>query len=174
MKRPITATSIIALALGTAAVVAPSATAANTDYGLGGKDGSGIIARGDQMASDLPAGSCTVARPDRGGSQTGFTWKTIEPGNTSFDKLAWGVTVSFDNSYDRTFADWLVNGTNPHVKEFIELGEVPAVEAGQPFNPDHPKSDPDLIPSHTADEVIDVDVKSSRAPRHRFPCRGTH
>ena len=50
MKRPITATTVIALALGTAAVVAPTATANN--YGLRGEDGNGVIARGDQKVSD--------------------------------------------------------------------------------------------------------------------------
>lgn len=145
MKRPITTTTVIALALGTAAVVAPSATAAD-DYGLGGKDGSGVIARGDQMASDIPSGSCTVSSITGLINQTGFTAAPIEPGAESPDKTAWGATVTFDNSYDRTFSDWLVSGTNTQGKDFIEPGEVPALEAGQSFGE---KTDPTLIPTHT-------------------------
>ena len=54
MKRSLTTTTAIALALGTAAVVAPTTHAA--DYGLRGEDGTGVIARGEQQASQLPAG----------------------------------------------------------------------------------------------------------------------
>lgn len=131
MKRPITATTIIALALGTAAVVAPAATA--NDYGLGGKDGSGVIARGNQLESDLGAGSCKITSDATTGSQAGVSWDVIEPRVNFKDKTLWGYTIAFDNSQDRTFSDWLFLGSNNSAGEFVNKGEIPAVNAGEKF-----------------------------------------
>ena len=161
MKRPITTTTVIALALGTAAVVAPTATADN-DYGLGGKDGSGVIARGDQMASDIGAGSCRVGFDKDEGSQSGVNWNTSEPGSTSPDKTRWGYTISFDNSHDRTFSDWSFRAHTDNqikTKEFLRLDglptKIPAVEAGQKFI--------NWDVTHTADELAWI-TKEGRSP----------
>lgn len=140
MKRPITTTTVIALALGTAAVVTPSATANN--YGLRGEDGTGVIARGDQGASDLSAGTCEVHATDDAairGSQSGFSWVTGEPlikgSNNSSDnpnKDEWGVAVAFDNSKGRTFSDWYFSNVG-NMRESLDLDEVPALDAGKSY-----------------------------------------
>ena len=150
MKRPITSTTVIALALGTAAVVAPTATA--DEYGLAGKDGTGIITRDNQMASDIGAGSCLVSSIEPSGSQSGVSWAVAEPGIKSPDKTLWGYTITFDNSYDRTFSDWLFNATNINARKFLDPNpgnpnfhkDIPALEAGHKFY--------DWNVTHTAEE----------------------
>ena len=161
MKRQITTTTVIALALGTAAVVAPTATAAD-DYGLGGKDGSGVIARGNQMASDLGVGSCRVDSREPSGSQAGVSWDTMEPtlSESPIDPhhTLWGYTISFDNSHDRTFSDWVFRShasDQINIKDNIRLDGlptiIPVVEAGQEFGVDE-----NLFVTHTADELATI------------------
>ena len=155
MKKPITATTVIALALGTAAVVAPSATAA-TDYGLRGEDGNGIIARGNQKASDLPAGSCVV-EADYGavaGSQAGFSWNTLDTSTTSTSLTKWGVSVAFDNSKDRTFADWYFTNSGNFGRvgtdyNLLDPGQIPSMNAGEVFLPGEEVT-------HKADEILEI------------------
>ena len=74
--------------------------------GLRGADGKGAVEKDAQMASDLPAGTCRISRREPSGSQAGFTWFSSEPSATSPNKTLWGLSASFDNSKDRTFADW--------------------------------------------------------------------
>nr|WP_218160231.1 adhesin domain containing protein [Corynebacterium sp. NML140438] len=106
----IAATSAIALALGGLSVVGPGpltphAAAATLSGGI--RDKSGAVEKDAQKVSDLPAGSCVVERSGTAEhSQAGFSWKTLEPAADSPDKTLWGLSVSFDNSKDRTFADW--------------------------------------------------------------------
>lgn len=111
-RRPrtgVAALSAITLALGSLSLFPhsgpiPEATAATLSGGI--RDKSGAVEKDAQKASDLPAGSCVVEESDTAEhSQAGFTWKTLEPGTTSPDKTRWGLSVSFDNSKDRTFAD---------------------------------------------------------------------
>ena len=85
----IAATSVIALALGGLSIVptgplTTEATAATLSGGI--RDKSGAVEKDKQKASDLPAGSCTVAESTPEGSQAGFTWNTLEPGGESPDK----------------------------------------------------------------------------------------
>ena len=104
--------SVVALAGSTLGVapsfIAPQSAAAATFTG-GIRDKYGAVEKDAQKASDLPAGSCVVSAGDKDaieGSQAGFSWNTLEPSATSPSKTRWGLSVSFDNSKDRTFVDW--------------------------------------------------------------------
>lgn len=108
-SRSIAASSAIALALGGLSVVgpgplAPHAAAATLSGGI--RDKSGAVEEDAQQASDLPAGSCVVSSGEPSGNQAGFRWSTLEPSKSSPSQTLWGLSVSFDNSKDRTFADW--------------------------------------------------------------------
>ncbi|OFT30958.1 cell surface protein [Corynebacterium sp. HMSC08D02] len=131
----IAATSAIALALGGLSVVAPGplapeAAAATLSGGI--REKSGAVEKDAQKASDLPAGSCVVSDTTPDGSQAGFSWNTLEPSATSPDKKAWGLSVSFDNSKDRTFADW--GFTNSGLMgAYLDTGQVQSMNVGQTF-----------------------------------------
>ena len=147
----IAASSAIALALGGLSVVgpgplAPHAAAATLSGGI--RDKSGAVEKGAQQASDLPAGSCVVSEADTADhSQAGFSWNTQEPGAGSPDKTLWGLSVSFDNSKDRTFADWsFTNGAN--LGKVLGTGNVPSMDAGQTFLEESV--------THKADESIEI------------------
>ncbi|MGY6464240.1 adhesin domain containing protein [Corynebacterium sp. UMB8791] len=147
----IAATSAIALALGGLSVVgpgplAPYAAAATLSGGI--RDKSGAVEKDAQKASDLPAGSCVVREADTANhSQAGFSWNTLEPGADSPDKTLWGLSVSFDNSKDRTFADWsFTNGGN--LGKVLGTDNVPSMDAGQTFL--------DKSVTHKADEAIEI------------------
>ncbi|MDK8364779.1 G5 domain-containing protein [Corynebacterium sp. UMB10119B.1] len=156
----IAATSAIALALGGLSVVGPGPLAPyaaaeesaeggdGTTFTGGIRDKSGAVEKDTQKASDLPAGSCVVSEADTAEhSQAGFSWNTHEPGTDSTDKTLWGLSVSFDNSKDRTFADWsFTNGGN--LGKFLGTDNVPSMEAGQTFL--------DESVTHKADESIDI------------------
>ncbi|MDU5963249.1 MAG: adhesin domain containing protein [Dermabacter sp.] len=106
----LSALTALALAAGTLGVVPHSpfvseASAAESFTG-GIRDKSGAVEKDAQKASDLPAGSCVVSESTPEGSQAGFSWYTSEPSASSPNKKAWGLRVAFDNSKDRTFADW--------------------------------------------------------------------
>ncbi|WP_375712836.1 adhesin domain containing protein, partial [Corynebacterium riegelii] len=129
----IAASSVVALALGAFSVVAPgplapSAAAATMSGGI--RDKSGAVEKDDQKASDVKAGSCVVSGTTESGSQAGFSWYTSEPSASSPNKKAWGLSVSFDNSKDRTFADW--GFTNSGLMgAYLDEAQVPAMDAGQ-------------------------------------------
>ena len=116
--------------------------------GVRGDDGTGVIARNDQRSSDLPAGSCVVASDNPKGSQAGFSWSTLEPSANSPSKTLWGLSVAFDNSQDRTFADWSFTNSGL-LGAVLDPGEVPSMEAGQTFV--------DESVTHRADESIVID-----------------
>ncbi|MDK8879232.1 G5 domain-containing protein [Corynebacterium sp. MSK008] len=150
-SRSIAATSAIALALGGVSVIAPGplapyAAAATLSGGV--RDKSGAVEQDAQKASDLPAGSCVVSEANTADhSQAGFSWNTREPGTDSTDKTLWGLSVSFDNSKDRTFADWsFTNGGN--LGKVLGTDNVPSMEAGQTFL--------DESVTHKADESIEI------------------
>ena len=149
-RRGVAAVSAITLALSGLSVtsfntVAPEAAAATLTGGI--RDKSGAVEKDAQQASDLPAGECVVKSGEPGGNQAGFSWSTLEPSVTSPDKKAWGLSVSFDNSKDRTFADWYFTNTG-NFGALLNTGQVPSMEAGQTFN------DKDV--TRKADENIDI------------------
>ena len=149
-SRSIAATSAIALALGGLSVVGPGPLApyaAASDYTGGIRDKSGAVEEDAQQASDLPAGSCVVKSDEPNGSQAGFSWNNLEPGTTSDDKTLWGLSVSFDNSKDRTFADWYFSNSGS-LGSVLNTGDVPSMEAGQTFD--------GKSVTHKADENIDI------------------
>ena len=158
-SRSIAASSAIALALGGISVVgpgplAPSAAADTLSGGI--RDESGAVEKNAQKESDLPAGSCVVSSKEPSGSQAGFSWGTLEPNADSPDKKAWGLSVSFDNSKDRTFADWyFFNSAN--LSNVLDTGTVPSMEAGQTFI--------DKNVTRKADENIDI-TASGRSLRN--------
>lgn len=150
-RKGVAALSAITLALSGLSItsfntVMPEATAATLSGGI--RDKSGAVEKGAQQASDLPAGSCVVSEADTADhSQAGFSWNTLEPGADSPDKTLWGLSVSFDNSKDRTFADWsFTNGGN--LGKVLGTGNVPSMEAGQTFL--------DKSVTHKADESIEI------------------
>ena len=158
-SRSIAASSAIALALGGISVVgpgplAPSAAADTLSGGI--RDKSGAVEQDVQQASDLPAGSCVVNSGKPSGNQAGFSWSTREPdaGETT-SKTLWGLSVSFDNSKDRTFTDWYFSNTG-NLKDFLDAGQVPSMDAGQTF------IDKDV--THKADEIVEIGA-SGRALR---------
>ncbi|MCG7274664.1 G5 domain-containing protein [Corynebacterium afermentans] len=135
-SRSIAASSAIALALGGISVVgpgplAPSAAADTLSGGI--RDKSGAVEKDDQQSSGLPAGSCVVSSGEPSGSQAGFSWNTLEPSATSPSKTLWGLSVSFDNSQDRTFADWYFSNSE-NLNKVLDTGQVSSMEAGQTFN----------------------------------------
>lgn len=125
----IAATSAIALALGGLSVVAPGplaphAVAATMSGGI--RDKSGAVEKDAQKASDLPAGSCVVSGTTPDGSQAGFSWNTLEPSGSSPSKTRWGLSVAFDNSKDRTFADWGFTNSGL-LGAVLDTGQVPSM-----------------------------------------------
>ena len=98
--------------------------------GLRGADGKGAVEKDAQMASDLPAGTCRISRGEPSGSQAGFTWFSSEPTASSPDKMSWGLSASFDNSKDRTFADWYFSNS-ALLGGVLNAGTVPSMNVGQ-------------------------------------------
>lgn len=154
------ALTALALAAGTLGAVplspfvSEASAAESFTGGIRGK--SGAVEKGAQQASDLSAGSCVVEESDTPNhSQAGFTWNTLEPSATSPSKTLWGLSVSFDNSKDRTFADWYFTNTG-NLGALLDTGEVPSMEAGQTFL--------DKSVTHKADESIVID--GARAQRN--------
>lgn len=145
------ALSAITLALGSLSIFAPSdfapeATAATFTGGI--RDKSGAVEKDKQKASDLPAGSCVVSKNAPQGNQAGFSWNTAEPAATSPSKTRWGLSVSFDNSKDRTFADWSFTNSGL-LSAVLDAGQVPSMGTGQTFLPGE-------VVTHKADEKLDI------------------
>ncbi|WP_239663578.1 G5 domain-containing protein, partial [Corynebacterium aurimucosum] len=126
--------------------VVPEATAATLSGGI--RDKSGAVEKDAQKASDLPAGSCVVEGSTESGSQAGFSWNTSEPSASSPNKKAWGLSVSFDNSKDRTFADWSFTNSGL-MGAYLDTAQLPATDAGQTFV--------DKAVTHKADEFLKID-----------------
>ncbi|WP_087116883.1 G5 domain-containing protein [Corynebacterium urinipleomorphum] len=147
--------SVIALALGGLSVVGPGpaatqATAATMTGGLRGK--SGAVEKDAQKASDLPAGSCVVDDNSQSGSQAGFSWQSLEPGPRTLvqKQKDWGVSLAFDNSQDRTFADWSFANSGNH-GNLLNTGSVSSMDAGTTF-----PVEPPLEVTAKADENITI------------------
>ena len=152
----------IALAVGTFAVVPGLMTddhasfAAEYKGGLRGADGTGAVEKDAQKASDLSGHSCIVSSGNPSGSQAGFTWKNLEPAATSPSKTTWGLSLTFDNSQDRTFADWSFTNSG-NLGPFLNTGTVPSMDVGQTLPGDKGPV------THKADEGIKIDgVRSQR------------
>ena len=108
-RSSIAALSVLALTGGALVAVSNFTTvepAAAAELSGGIRDKIGAVEKDAQKASDLPAGSCVVSESTPEGSQAGFSWYTSEPSASTPNKKAWGLRVAFDNSKDRTFADW--------------------------------------------------------------------
>ena len=150
-RKGVAALSAITLALSGLSItsfntVVPEATAATLSGGI--RDKSGAVEKDAQKASDLLAGSCTVSESTTEGSQAGFSWYTSEPSASSPNKKAWGLSVSFDNSKDRTFADW--SFTNAGLMgAYLDTAQIPAMDAGQTLV--------DKVVTHKADEALVID-----------------
>lgn len=157
-RSSIAALSALALAAGTL-VTAPSfmspQSAAAAELSGGIRDKSGAVEKAAQKASDLPAGSCVVESSEPEGSQAGFSWKTMEPSATSPDKTAWGLSIAFDNSQDRTFADWSFSNSGL-LAAVLDAGSVPSADIGQTF-----LSDP-----VTAKADENLEITASRTQRN--------
>ncbi|OFK27559.1 cell surface protein, partial [Corynebacterium sp. HMSC062E11] len=134
-RRGVAALSAITLALSGLSVtsfntVSPEAAAATLTGGI--RDKSGAVEKDAQKASDLPAGSCVINENSPSGSQAGFTWYTVEPSSgTPVEKQKdWGLSLSFDNSQDRTFADWgFTNAGN--LGAVLNAGSVSSKDPGE-------------------------------------------
>ena len=134
VRSRIAALSAMALAAGTLVAV-PSfistqpAEAAPFTGGI--RDKSGAVEKDGQQASDLPAGECVVDGADKpSGSQAGFTWNTLEPSKGSTSKTAWGLSLAFDNSKDRTFADWSFTNSG-RLSAVLNNGTVSSLDVGK-------------------------------------------
>nr|WP_108870722.1 G5 domain-containing protein [Tessaracoccus timonensis] len=152
----VAAACVLAWSIGNAGVLA--APAADGDPAPGSSSGggftggirdkSGAVEQDAQKASDLPAGSCVVqAVNSQKGSQAGFSWYTSEPAGNSPDKKAWGLSVSFDNSKDRTFADWSFTNSG-QMSTYLDPAQIPAMNAGQTLV--------DKVVTHKTDEKLDI------------------
>ena len=149
MRSPIAALSALALTAGAFAVpsLMSGDSAAAAEFSGGIRDKSGAIEKDKQKASDLPAGSCVVSENSESGSQAGFSWYTSEPSATSPNKTRWGLSVAFDNSKDRTFADWsFTSGGN--MSRYLDAAQIAAMDAGQTFV--------DKKVTHKADEILGI------------------
>ncbi|WP_141758244.1 G5 domain-containing protein, partial [Corynebacterium sp. HMSC068G04] len=149
-RKGVAALSAITLALSGLSItsfntVVPEAAAALSG---GIRDKSGAVEQDAQKASDLPAGSCVVSGKAENGSQAGFSWYTSEPSASSPNKKAWGLSVSFDNSKDRTFADWAFTNSGL-MGGYLDVAQIPATDAGQTFV--------DKVVTHKADEFLKID-----------------
>ncbi|UEB89821.1 adhesin domain containing protein [Dermabacter jinjuensis] len=147
----VSALTALALTAGTLGAVphnlfvSEASAAESFTGGIRGK--SGAVEKGAQQASDLPAGSCVVSENASDGSQAGFSWKTLEPGPTSPSKTQWGLSVSFDNSKDRTFADWSFSNSGL-LSAYLNAGTVPSMGVGQTFLGENV--------THKADENLEI------------------
>ncbi|WP_250258780.1 G5 domain-containing protein [Dermabacter sp. Marseille-Q3180] len=125
--------------------------------GIRGTNGSGVVEKDAQMASDLPAGTCRITSTEQSGSQAGFSWNFVEPGPVSKgdNRRKFGAVASFDGSKDRTINDWLLLGSNNNAP--ATKHDVPAVDAGtQVWSEFRPTT-------HKADEVMSIN-KAGRSP----------
>ena len=132
-RKGIAALSAITLALSGLSItsfnsVVPEVAAEEFSGGI--RDKIGAVERGAQMSSDLPAGSCVVQSGASAGSQSGFSWKNLEPGPSASSKTAWGLSLAFDNSKDRTFADWYFTNSG-NLGTLLNNGPVSSMNVGQ-------------------------------------------
>ena len=152
------ALSVIALT-GTSLAAVPGFMAASpasaAELSGGIRDKSGAVEKDAQKASDLPAGSCVVSESTPEGSQAGFSWYTSEPSASSPNKTRWGLSVAFDNSKDRTFADWSFTN-NGRMGAYLDAAQIPAMNAGQTLV--------DKVVTHKADEILGITASGPQRP----------
>lgn len=128
-------------------IAASPTSAAELSGGI--RDKSGTVEKDAQKASDLPAGSCVVqADNSQVGSQAGFSWKIQEPAPTDPDNpTQWGLSVAFDNSQDRTFADWSFTNVG-QLARYLDAGQVQSMNVGQTFLGE--------AVTHKTDEILNI------------------
>ena len=107
--------------------------------------------------SDIGAGTCQMSANDLRLEKAGFKAEVIEPGSSSPNKRAFGVTVEFTGDKQRTFNDWMVSGTNPNA--LVDLGEVEAAAQSAPL----PWSGQGAATAQ-ADEVMLINRPERRSP----------
>ena len=151
-RRGVATLSAITLALSGLSItsfntVNPEAAAESFTGGI--RDKSGVVEKDAQMNSDLPGGSCVVQSGSPSGSQSGFTWQNLEPSPTSTSKTAWGFSLAFDNSMDRTFADWFFSNTG-NLGTLLNNGTISSMDVGQTLPGDNGPV------TAKADEDIDI------------------
>lgn len=140
----ITLASTIALALGGAAVIAPSPHAGAQEAGDENLTYTGdMVSLGDQQApSGLIDKTCTLdlgkadERDEAGkyANHAGLTFQTHNPSSASPDKTGFGLQMHFDTSKQRTFtgAVFTDGGRVP-----VAAGELDAVPEGEKLTPDN-------------------------------------
>ena len=152
----LSALTALALAAGTLGAVphSPLISEASAAEGFTGgiRDKAGAVEKKAQKASDLPAGSCVVESGAPSGSQAGFSWQNLEPsaGTPLAQQKDWGVSLAFDNSKDRTFADWSFTNSGL-LGGVLNTGTVSSRDAGTTF-----PVDPPLSVTAKADESIAI------------------
>lgn len=122
----------------------------------------GAVEKDAQKASDLSAGTCLVSSGKSSGSQAGFTWQNLEPSASSPSKTTWGLSLAFDNSQDRTFADWSFTNSG-NLGTLLNTGTVPSMGAGEVF-----PVNPPLSVTAKADESIKIDASRSQRNLNLF------
>ena len=136
--------------------------AAAAEFSGGIRDTAGVVEKDAQIASDLPAGTCLVSSGEPSGSQAGFTWNNLEPSASSPSKTTWGVSLAFDKSKDRTFADWSFTNSG-NLGALLNTGTVPSMGAGEVF-----PVNPPLSVTHKADEGIKINGSRSQRNLNLF------
>lgn len=159
VRSRIAALSAMALAAGTLVAV-PSfistQPAEAAPFTGGVRDNDGVVEKDKQLASDLPAGECVVEGDDQpSGSQAGFTWSTLEPSASSTSKTAWGLSLAFDNSKDRTFADWSFTNSGL-LGAVLDKGTVSSLDVGKALYAGAPPV------TAKADEDIEISGRGSQ------------
>lgn len=132
----VTVTSAIALALGSAAVVAPTPVAhaqENLAY-------TGAVIDAEQQAKSEGLGddACRVVleKADDGKDVAGFRFDALNPGEHSESATEFGIQLHFNADKQRTFTDTGFSDSGPVPVEVGELGVVPAgekLDGGNPF-----------------------------------------
>lgn len=128
----ITLASTIALALGGAAVIAPSPHAGAQEAGDGNLAYTGdIVGLGDQQPTDgLNENSCTITlgKDNERENHAGFSFRLLNPADTSPSKTAFGLQMHFDASKQRTFTGGLYTDSG---RVLVTPGDFDAVPEGE-------------------------------------------
>ena len=158
--------SVISLALGSAAHLPGPARAAeaaapdtgsdsNAKYkgGIFGDDGTAVMQGSKLIASDIGTESCTATGASQSFSKAGFKVEIAEPGKKSADKRQFAVMAEFSGDKQRTFRDWLIQGTNNNALLKPHDVEAKTSAEGTPWTP-----------TAKADEVLSIAKNGPRAP----------
>lgn len=134
----LTLTSTIALALGGAAVVAPTPHAGAQEAESNLVYTGDIVARSQQHQREaLGANSCSVEllSTDEGENHAGFTFHLKNPTDETPSKTEFGLQMHFDTSKQRTFTGGFFTDSGLVPVNTGDLGVVPEGEKLTPGNP---------------------------------------